>query len=133
MDIFEQASRKGLTFSTSKGTITTDDLWSLPLTSKREGITTLDSIARELNKRLNSDENVSFVLNAQKQDETVQLKFDIVKHIINVKQFEDTVRVKEHENAEKKQRILQLINEKKDEKLKEMSIEELNALKDSLE
>ena len=81
MNIFEQASRRGLRFTTGQGAVTTEDLWDMPLTHARRGYS-LDDLAKDLRRQLKDNEEVSFVTPVTRSDEVLQLKFDIVKHII---------------------------------------------------
>lgn len=124
MSIFEKATRSKLRFDSPQGLLDVEYLWDLPLTSKA-GRANLDDIARSLNKKLKSGDDVSFVDPARKSDEGIQLAFDIVKHIIDVRLEENRKALEDKDRAEKKQRLLQIIAEKKDEHLKGKSLEEL--------
>ena len=55
-------------------------------------------------------------------------RLDIVKHIINLKINEQNTKLIEKSNAEKRQRILEIINKKDEESLENMSKEELEKL-----
>jgi hypothetical protein len=125
--MFEKASRLKVRFDTGKGQLTIEDLWDLPLTSNT-GRVNLDDIAIGLNKQLKNDDDVSFVVKDRKSDSVVQLKFDIIKHIIEVRLAENEANAKARQNAEQKQRILQLIADKQDEALKGKSLEELHTM-----
>lgn len=131
MSIFEQASRKKLRFDTPKGQITAEDLWDLSLASTT-GKANLDDIARDLHRQLKNGDDVSFVHKDRKSDETVQLKFDLVKHVIDVKLAEADEASKARANAEKKQQILALIANKENAQMAEMPLEELRKLAESL-
>lgn len=126
-NIFEQASRLKLTYSTSRGVLSFMDLWDLPLQSQT-GKANLDSIATELFKQLKSDDNVSFVEPTRKTDDLTQLSFDVVKHIIDVRLAERTAAKDKAERAEKKQKLLALIADKQDESLKSMSLDDLQKM-----
>jgi hypothetical protein len=128
--IFEQASRIKLRFETSKGMLSAEDLWDLPLTSASKA--NLDDIARALFKNLQGTENVSFVNKEGKADAEVQLAFDVVKHIIDTRLVENAAAALAKENKEKKQRILAIIEGKEIEKLGAASIDELRAMAASL-
>lgn len=123
-EIFVKASRLKLKFPTEKGVLTVEQLWDLPLTSDT-GRTNLDDIARYFHKRLKNDDNVSFVDPARKSDDIIQLSFDIVKYIIDVKLEERKKASEEKDRADKKQKLLHLISEKQDETLRSKSIEDL--------
>lgn len=77
-NIFEQASRIGLTYTTNKGQLSVENLWSLSLDS-------LDTIAKGVNRELKASEEESFVKTRTKANSELQLKLDILKRIIEVK------------------------------------------------
>jgi hypothetical protein len=129
--MFDKATRLKLRFTTSKGEATVEDLWDLPLSSER-GHPNLDTIAINLNKQLKDADEVSFVLPSKSKDEITRLKFDVVRHIIEVRLGENAAKAKERENAEKKEKILAILADKQDESLKTKSVEELQALAASL-
>lgn len=126
MNIFEQATRQALRFSSPKGLLTVEDLWALPLTSST-GKANLDDIAKELFTQLKNETNISFVKKAATADEKVQLSFDIVKHIIEVRVAESEAAAVARGNAEKKQRLLAVLEQKENDQLGSLSIDELRA------
>lgn len=130
MGLFEKASRQKLRFDTVKGSLTIEDLWDLPLTSQRGA--SLDEIAKGLNRELKDTAQESFVLPATTTNTLAQLKFDIVKHVIDVRQAENAAALVKREAAEKKQRILGIIAKKQDEKLENTSLEELEQMVNTL-
>lgn len=121
--MFEKASRLQLRFE--PGSITVEDLWDLPLTSTTKP--NLDKLAQSLNKQLQETATESFVVKSTKTDALLQLKFDIVKHVIEVLLAEKDVEATRKQNKEKKDRILGIIARKQDEKLEGASLEELQA------
>lgn len=127
--MFEKASRKRLRFNTRVGIITVEDLWVLPLTGNGEN---LDDIAKTLNQEVKDSEEESFVVKQSGVNETLKLKFDIVKHIIAVKLAEAEAAENAAAAKAKKERIMEIIASKKDEELKDASIEELQAMVDDL-
>lgn len=131
MSIFEQATRQGLRFNSPVGDLTTEDLWSLPLTSKTARAN-LDTIAIALNRQIKETTEESFVV-AKREDSTSQLKFDIVKHIIDIRIEEAKAAKTANDNKEKKQQILALIIAKENEQLAGQSLDDLKALASSLE
>ncbi len=125
--MFEKATQLKLRFDSPKGQLSVEDLWELPLTSKT-GKVNLDDVAKDLYRQLKESTNtVSFVDESQKGDEILQLKFDIVKRVIEVKKAMAAAQYEARERAEKKQKIMALIEEKKNETLSQASIEELEA------
>lgn len=128
--MFEQASKMKLRFVTNRGSVTTEDLWDLPLTNS--GGFSLDCVAKALNKAVNESEEESFVVKKSTANVLVKLKFDIVKHVIKVKLDEITVNKKAAETKAKKERILSILADKEDDALKNESPEELKKILDSL-
>jgi hypothetical protein len=126
MSIFEKASRLKLTFGTLKGgnSLGVDDLWDLPLTSTT-GRVNLDDLARALNKQLKSGDEVSFVDPERKSDERLQLAFDVVRHIINVKLAENAAAKAERDRHDKKKRLMEIIASKQDKALMDKPLEDL--------
>ena len=124
--MFAQASRIKLRFSTPKGLLSAEDLWDLPLTSAT-GKANLDDIAKDLFRALKSNDNVSFVEPDRKSDPTTQLAFDIVKHVIDVKLAENAAAAAAKSTAQRKQLLLGIIEQKQNEALTGMTLDELRA------
>jgi hypothetical protein len=130
--MFEKATRLALRFATAtQGLVSTEDLWNLPLTAAA-GKTSLDQVAVALFKQLKSGDDVSFVTTTKKSDAVTQLKFDIVKHIIDVRVAEAEENAKKKANADKKQQLLGLIASKEVQALEGKSVEELTAMVNAL-
>lgn len=125
---FELASRKKFRFSSQAGLLTVEDLWDLPLQSKTK--VSLDAIAIDLHTQMQQT-SVSFV-SSQTTDKTVEEKFAIVKHIIDVKVAERDAAAIRAKNSEMKQRILEVIAQKEDNELVNKDIDELRKLAESL-
>ena len=128
-DLFCLATRKKFRFETPQGQLTTEDLWSLPLTTTSPNKANLDDIAISLNKKVRENgDTTSFVKKTTKSNDELQAKFDIVLHVIKVKQEEAEVEATKQENRIKKQRIMEMIEQKKDAEMSQKSVEELTAL-----
>ena len=123
-NIFEYATRNKLRFP-YKGNISVEYLWDLPVAE-------LDTIFKALNAQVKLSQEESLLSKKSKKDEALSVQIDIVKHIVSVKIAEADARRCEAENAAKRQKIMQIIEEKKDEKLQNSSIEELNKMLDEL-
>jgi len=129
--MFELASRKKIRFDTTKGMLTVEDLWDLPLVSTA-GKACLDSVARNLHNELKETEEVSFVTPVTTNNDDTKLAFELVKYIISVKINEaNAIRI-ERETREKKQKIMAIIDQKQDQALSAMSIDELSKLVESM-
>lgn len=128
--MFEKASKLKLRFSTTRGAITTEDLWDLPLTSAN-GVS-LDGIAKALNKQVKESEEESFVVAKSNKSSILELQFEIVKHIINVRLDENARRKDLAAAKAQKEKILSVIEAKQDEELLGKSLDELKKLAEAL-
>lgn len=130
-EMFEKAARLKIRFPSARGEITVEDLWDLPLTSTTARLN-LDSIAVELHKKLKSGDAVSFVNPDKKSNEIDQLRFDLIKHVIEVKIDEQRARADEVKKSAQKQKILHILSQKQDASLEGKSEEELKKMLEEL-
>lgn len=124
MSNFKQATKERLRFETSKGLLSTEQLWDLNLTS-------LATIVRSLKKQLMkyNDDELSFLDDTSTPvDRTLELKFNVVKEVYLDKKEEMEAIKNESSKKEHNQKILGLIAEKQEGNLREKSVEELTAL-----
>lgn len=128
-NMFEQASRMKVRFNTTKGSLSVEDLWDLPLVSKS---VSLDQIARDLYRELRETSEVSFVLEKTKETEEIELKFNLVKHIIDVKLAERKAKEDRAINQEKIRHIDEILRLKEEDELKGKSVEDLKKMRQEL-
>jgi hypothetical protein len=134
MDLFKAAAQVKLRFkstSTPSGLLTPEDLYDLPLTSDKK--TSLDSLARSVNKQLKNAEEESFVSAVSKGSSENTLRLDILKCVIAEK-IEANVQVRA--SADKKQKkttLLHLLDQKQNEALSNLSEKEILAQIKALE
>ena len=119
--MFENALKNGFRYPSNKGLIRTEDLFCLSLND-------LNEIAKKINKLIKDSEEESFIPGPNFNNNNDSKRLDIVKHIINLKINEQNAKMIEKSNAEKRQRILEIINKKDEESLENMSKEELEKL-----
>jgi len=131
MNIFEQATRAKIRFSTPVGMLSVEDLWDLPLTSTRARAN-LDDVARLLDAELKSTSSVSFVNDVSEVNAKTKLMFDVVIHIINTKITEAKAAKSAADVREKKQKIMAIIERKQEESLSAASIDDLQQMLASL-
>ena len=126
-DLFEKATRMAIRFNTTAGQLTTEDLWSLPLTSTK-GVS-LNGIAMALYKQIkDSADIISFVDDTVNVNDELQMKFDIVKRVIEVRKAEAEDKAKAAAAKAQKEKIRELIAAKRDQSLQEKTLEELEAM-----
>jgi DNA gyrase/topoisomerase IV subunit A len=119
-DVFKEATRTKLRFTTSKGKVTTEDLWDLPMTV---GAVNLNDIAKALHDELGKSK---FSLGeTAKKDLVTELKFNIVKCVFDTK----TKEIEDRENIalkkEQKEKIIDALADKEADELKGMSKKDL--------
>jgi len=119
--MYKEASKKGLRFTTSKGLLSVEQLWTL-------SIAELDTLAVSLDEAYKNSKGKSFVEKRTTKDKDLKLQFDIVLDILQTRVDEsealkDAAEIKEHN-----QKILKLIAEKKDGELAGKSVKELEGM-----
>ena len=119
MDIFEYASRNKLRFE-FKGLLTVEDLWDLNTAS-------LDKIYKNLKSEEKANEGES-LLEVKKEDLYLKAKIEIIKIIVADTINEAEKKVKALKEKQTRVKIMKLIQEKEDESLKGLSLEELKKL-----
>lgn len=126
--MFDVATRFKFRFPTTRGMISAEDLWDLPLTSTT-GAPNLNDVAKSINKAIVAQtEEVSFVETARKPNSDDGLKLEIVKHVIGVRQEDAKAAAKQRENKELEQKILAIMAERKDASLGDKSDAELRRM-----
>ncbi len=118
MDNFKQATKEKIRFSTSRGNLSVEQLWDLPLTE-------LDELAVQLEKDYNESGKKSYLVKRSVKDKMTKLKFDVALEVLSTKVQENEAALEAKENKEHNQKILRIIADKQDETLKGKSIKEL--------
>lgn len=122
--MFEFALKNKVRFP-YKGLVSVEDLWDL-------SVRDLDGIFKTLNAQVKKSQEESLLATKTKEDETLSVQIEIVKHIVKTKLDEAETAKQNKELKEKKQKIMEMIAEKKDEALRSASVEELQAMLDNL-
>lgn len=119
--MYKEALQKKLRFKTNKGMITTEDLFDLSLQN-------LNTLAIMLDKKISEAPKKSFIEELPAEENDDELRFSIVKDVINIKlkARKDNID-KAQANAQKK-RILEILAKRNDEELEKKSTEELRAM-----
>lgn len=125
MNVFEKASRLKYRFESSKGQLTVEQLWDLPLKST-VGHVDLDTIARTVNSELKAVGEESFVATRPdpKRGE-LESKLELVKHIIQTKLDENAAKTAEAARQSQIAKVQEALDRKKDAALEGMTVEDL--------
>lgn len=124
INLFEYASRNKLTFTTSRGNLSADDLWDL----SQENLNTLYKSLMKIQRETDTDT----LLDQDNDNFALYAKIEIVKHIFNVKQEEAEARKQAASKKAQKARLLEIAARKQDAAYENMSMEELSKLIDEL-
>ena len=124
MNIFEKATRSQLRFPSSVGPLNVEQVWALPLNSTRGA--SLKELAIAFDKKLKESSEISFLAEDNKPaDQVVQLQFDIVKHIYETKKAENKAQADAALSKAREQKLLELLEKKRDAKVEAMSEDEI--------
>ncbi len=125
MNIFELASRAKYRFSTTKGDLTVEHLWDLPLQS-RGGHLDLDTVARSLHTALKATTEESFVSTSSNPNKVVlEEKLEIVKHIIKTRIEENRVHSERANRQEEVAKLKALLGKKNEQALETLTPEQI--------
>lgn len=123
MDIYKKASKDGLRITTNKGLLSVEQLWSLPVEA-------LDDIAVGLQTTVKKSAKKSFLETRTGTDAIAKLAFDIVLDILETKVKSSNTAAKAAETRAHNMKIDDLIAAKQDEALANLSVEELEGLRE---
>lgn len=123
-NIFEAASKNKYRYP-YKGMITTEDLWDLTPAQ-------LDIVYKALNKGVSEAQISSLMCKVTEVDAELLNKIEIVKYIFNAKEAEAEARKNDAAKHAKKQRILDILAQKQEDALQNMSEDELKKMLDEL-
>lgn len=124
-NLFEIATRRKYRFQLS-GSLTVEDLWDLFPES-------LDKIYKSLKAQLDVEQEESLLATKSKKDDDLINKIEIVKYIFSVKAQEKEERAAAKARKEQKQKILSILEEKRDKALHDMTPEQLEAMLKGME
>lgn len=116
--LFIKATRKKYRFDSSKGQLTTEDLWDLSLES-------LDRIAVTLDDKIQKAGRKSFINKTTSTLTEDTAKLDILKYVIETKQEDAARRMENQARAKERQFLEDLLKNKQMETLSAMSEKEI--------
>lgn len=124
VDIFKQATKLKLRFSSVRGDLTVEDLWDLPLTSKSN--LSLDGVGKPIQKALReSDEDSLVDVPTTSKNELNSLRLAVIKEIISVKQEENLIKQNQAAIESQKALLKQALASKKIDEINGLSVEEI--------
>ena len=124
INVFEYATRNKIRFHSSRGELTLEQLWDVPLRSA-DGFD-LNAVAKNANKALKEVSEESFV-ETKKTTLHVRLEItlDVVKNVIDAKLADEEAAKRRAANRVEKEKLLAILSEKQDGKLSELTEKQL--------
>jgi hypothetical protein len=124
--MFAVATRTKLRFETSRGQLSIEQLWDVPLRPKGKDDFDLDTVARAVNKKVKEISEGSFVESTKNPEQArLELALGLVKHVIQIKlDEEDSAKIRK-ENKKKRDRLTEILAQKEDQKLGDLTAEEI--------
>lgn len=120
MDIFKYAVKNKLRFN-YKGVCTIEDLYDIPLTS-------LDRMYGELKKQQKGFGEDSLLNKKSSEEKEVGIKIEIIEAIVADRLADIDKAKKAQQTRDRNRRIAEIIADKEDASLREMSLEDLKAM-----
>ena len=118
--MYKKALRTKMRFSTTKGKLTTEDLFDLSLVD-------LNNLALVLDKKLSETPRKSFISDIAPDTQEDELRFNIVKDIITLKLAERNAAQNAKAKAAEKAQLMEILHRKKNEALENLSVAEIEA------
>ena len=125
-NIFERALRAKLRFQTSRGNLTTEQLWDL-------GLTMLDKLAVEAQEAYEKSGKKSFLSASTAKNREDKLRFEVLKKVLLTKKDEAEAARLRRALLERRDQVVDMIARKEEHALGEKSLEDLNAVLADLE
>lgn len=123
-NVFETATRKKVRFDTSKGSLTVEQLWDLPLTSAK-GLS-LDGVGRQIVAELSALDQGSLVETAPSAEKAeLTLRLGLIKRVIEVKQAENAANRERIAKAAERDKVLAALAARENADLANQSADDL--------
>lgn len=123
-NIFEYATRNKLRFASTRGDLTVEQLWDVPLRSKDDF--NLNSVAKAASKALKDATEESFVETGRTVFQLrLEVAFDVVRHVIEEKLNEEASAKRRADNKIEREKLLGILADKQAGKLSALSENEL--------
>jgi hypothetical protein len=123
-NMFEYATRNKLRFQSTRGELTVEQLWDVPLRSRDD--LNLDAVAKSTSKALKEISEESFVETAKTAEHSRrEMALEVVKYVIDSKLADEEAVKRRADNRLEKEKLLAILAEKQDGKLSELTEKEL--------
>lgn len=123
-NIFEYATRNKLRFASTKGDLTIEQLWDVPLRSRDDF--NLNYVAKAASKAFKEISEESFVETKKTPEHTRrEMTLEVVKYVIDTKLAEEKAAEERAAKKQEKEKLLKILAEKQEGKLSELSEKEL--------
>jgi uncharacterized small protein (DUF1192 family) len=123
-NIFEYATRNKLRFASSKGDLTIEQLWDVPLRST-DGFN-LNAVAKAANKAWKDVSEDNFVETVKTTASArLEMALSAVTYVIEAKLADEASAKKRADNKIEKEKLLAILAEKQDGKLSALSVKQL--------
>jgi len=124
-EMFILATRNKFRFP-FRGLISVEDLWDL-------SVENLDTIFKTLNSQIKQVKEENLLNTKSEEDEVLDLQIEIVKYIVHVKLDEKRAKLDARAAKEKKQKLMTILESKREEDLLSKSAEEIQAMLDEID
>jgi hypothetical protein len=125
-NIFEYATRNKIRFQSSRGELTLEQLWDVPLRGNNGEAFDLNAVAKMANKAYKDISEESFVETVKTQEHVRrEMALEVVKYVIDAKLADEEYAKRRADNRLEKEKLLGILAEKQDGKLSELSEKEL--------
>lgn len=122
--IFEYATRNKIRFPSSRGDLTLEQLWDVPLRAT-DGFD-LNAVARAANKAWKEVSEENFVEQTRTPKHLrLEVALEVVKHVIDAKLADEAAAKKRAENRKERELLLAALAEKQVGKMSEMTEQQI--------
>lgn len=136
MNIFEQACRKKLRFDQhleGRITLTPEHLWDLPVSEARSHAPCLADLLVCYGRQLQEMQEAEKITGKpHRQQALAALRVELIKHVIKTKEDEKLTKQQAQMNEQERQRLINLLAEKRNAADQELTAEQLQARIDEL-
>ena len=127
LELLLKVNRKAFRFPSTRGDLTFEELWNLPLQSTKGGFS-LDAVAQTLHAESLKNEGVSFVTQAVSPEAAhATERLEVVKYVIATKLAENKAKLEREAKAQAKRNLVDLLADKEAQALQSLTVEEIKA------